>query len=139
MKKAMSLALLCAVMALAWSTDSEAASLKNSAYLYNGPGYNHAKVLTVPRGANVGIGDCQRRWCQASYGGQSGYIHQSCISGWGVSGNTGPCRGGPSKCQGSGPSLYTFGLGSALRARGGRGNLLNNRAVVNGFNDVPVN
>ena len=111
---------------IVWITAANAASVNNNAYLYEGPGYNYAKLLTMPRGANFAIGECRSQWCQAIYGGQGGFIHQSFVVG-GAYVDKPPCRGGPSKCKDSRLSIYTFSLGSASRAanrsrRGGGNN-----------------
>ena len=136
MKKLPASAVLWAFIGLAWGSLAEAASLNNNAYLYQGPGYNYAQLLTMPKGANVAIGECRSQWCQANYGGQGGFIHQSFIVG-GAYGAKAACRGGPSLCKGYGPSLYTFSLGSAARAgnTNGRGGGGGNNGTFPGFNN----
>lgn len=124
--------LLFAAMGTLLPTASEAASVNNTAYLYAGPGFNYAKLLSVPGGANVGLGSCQGSWCQASYGGRNGWLSRSSLTG-AVAGRRGSCRGGPSRCKEQGLSLNSFGLSAALgaasRNRRGRGNVGNNQAA----------
>ena len=107
--------MLAAAVGLILSTAADAAKLNNAAYLYSGPGYNYATLVSLPRGANVGLGHCQGPWCSASYGGQSGWLHQSFLVRTGTfAGGNAPCRGGPSRCKKS--LLNSFALGVARRA-----------------------
>jgi uncharacterized protein YraI len=116
---------------------ADAASVNNAAYLYAGPGYNYAKLLPVPRGAHVGLGPCQNSWCEASYGGRSGWLHQSFVSG-AVSGISGPGNTTVilrKRSRGSGISMFGLGaaIGAANRNRGrGGGTVGSNESSIGG-------
>jgi uncharacterized protein YraI len=125
MKPVLFIAVAAAGLWLGSAAPADAASVNNAAYLYAGPGYNYARLLALPKGANVGLGPCQNYWCQAAYGGQNGWLHQSFVTG-AVGGISGPGNTTVilrKRSRGSGINM--FGLGAAIgaanrnRGRGG--------------------
>lgn len=135
MRNRLAVAALFCLMFVGAEGLASAASIKSKTYLYQGPGYGYAALLTLPRGASIGLGACQGSWCAASHVGRSGWVHQSFVTG-AVSGATGPGNSAIILRKRSGGSgLSSFGVGTFIRgvnrSRRGGGQLNNREAIGN--------
>lgn len=109
---------------------AEAASTVQRANMYAGPGGGYAVVTTVPAGAYVALGGCDRGWCQASYGRWSGYLHVAYLAGAGAPAtgtNLRTSTGGTVRLEnrGSPPALGLIMQGGGVKKK----QQLNNRAI----------